>query len=201
MSQFRTAAPSGWTGWLHASAAFLSAALLPLVALAEEPAGPHWAQPDTVFLQAADSARSRSLSIGATWDLPWRESLAGGRVGAYLEAAIGHWSVENAQGGRDTAAVTQLGLTPVFRWHPQQGGSPWFVEGGIGLNIIGPTYKAGRKRFSTAFNFGDHVAVGYQFGDQRRQEIALRLQHFSNGGIKKPNPGEDFVQLRYAVRL
>jgi hypothetical protein len=24
----------------------------------------------------------------------------------------------------------------------------------------------------------------------------LRLQHFSNAGIKKPNPGEDFLQLR-----
>ena len=36
------------------------------------------------------------------------------------------------------------------------------------------------------------VSQGY------RHELALRLQHFSNAGIKHPNPGENFVQLRYA---
>lgn len=156
-------------------------------------------RPDAVFLQQAESARSRSSTLGLIWDLPGRWDGGGGRVTPYVEASIARWSVENAQGGRDTAAVTQLGLTPVLRW--QAGGSPWFAEAGIGLNLIGPTYRAGRKRFSTAFNFGDHLAVGRQFGDGNRQEIALRLQHFSNAGIKKPNPGEDFVQLRWSVRL
>jgi hypothetical protein len=27
------------------------------------------------------------------------------------------------------------------------------------------------------------------------------LQHSSNGGIKEPNPGENFVQLRFGVRF
>lgn len=30
---------------------------------------------------------------------------------------------------------------------------------------------------------------------------ALRLQHFSNASIRHPNPGENFVQLRYARRF
>jgi lipid A 3-O-deacylase len=27
------------------------------------------------------------------------------------------------------------------------------------------------------------------------------VQHFSNAGIKKPNPGETFLRLRYAYRF
>jgi hypothetical protein len=156
-------------------------------------------KPDAVFLQQAESARSRSSTLGLSWDLPAQWDWAGGRLSSYVEASVARWSVENPQGGRDTAAVTQIGFTPVLRWQPAA--SPWFAEAGIGLNLIGPTYRAGRKRFSTAFNFGDHLAVGRQFGDGNRQEVALRLQHFSNAGIKKPNPGEDFVQLRWSVRL
>ena len=153
--------------------------------------------PSAFFLQVAESARSRSVSAGLSWDLDWRQAWAGGQLGAYVEASMGHWSIENAAGDRDTAAVTQIGLTPALRWQAQ--GSLWFIEGGIGLNLIGPTYRAGRKRFSTAFNFGDHLAVGRQFGE--RHELALRVQHFSNAGIKQPNPGEDFVQLRWSTRL
>jgi len=183
-------------GSCAASLAALS--LSALSALAPAAATPSL-QPDRVFLQQADSARSRSSTAGLIWDLAWTRDWGGGQLSSYVEAAIARWSVENAEGGRDTAAVTQVGLTPVLRWQAE--GSPWFVEGGIGLNLIGPTYRAGRKRFSTAFNFGDHLAVGRGFGPGQRQELALRLQHFSNAGIKKPNPGEDFVQLRWSIRL
>ena len=34
-------------------------------------------------------------------------------------------------------------------------------------------------------------------GTQGHHEINLRLVHVSNGGIRKPNPGQDFGQLRY----
>ena len=69
------------------------------------------------------------------------------------------------------------------------------MEVGIGANLLFPIYQTHDKRFSTAFNFGDHLAIGYRHGNR---EFALRLQHFSNAGIKYPNPGEDFIQLRYA---
>ena len=178
--------------------AALAGLLIGALALpAAQAAGPDWSRPDAGFLQIAESARSRSLSAGLIWDLPWQRDWAGGRLAAYVEASAAHWSIEQVDGSRQQAAVTQIGLTPVLRW--QATGSPWFVEGGIGLNLIGPTYRAGRKRFSTAFNFGDHLAFGRQLG--ARDELALRVQHFSNADIKQPNPGEDFVQLRWSRRL
>ena len=74
----------------------------------------------------------------------------------------------------------------------------WTVTG---VNVLAPLYRSRDKRFSTAFNFGDHVGIGVQLGDDHGQELSLRLQHFSNAGIKDPNPGENFVQLRYTARL
>ncbi len=97
--------------------------------------------------------------------------------------------------------VTHFGVTPVWRWYPQGQSDRWFLEAGIGANLLAPVYRNRDKRFSTTFNFGDHLAVGWYFGPQRRHELALRLQHFSNAGIKQPNPGEDSVQLRYLARF
>ncbi len=85
----------------------------------------------------------------------------------------------------------------MLRFYPKAVGSGWFVEGGIGANTIGPLYRNDDKRFSTAFNFGDRVGIGRRFGDRGRHEISMRVEHFSNGGIKKPNPGENFLQLQY----
>jgi lipid A 3-O-deacylase len=43
--------------------------------------------------------------------------------------------------------------------------------------------------------------VGRSFGADRRHELSLRVSHFSNCGIETPNPGENFLQLRYATKF
>lgn len=156
--------------------------------------------PDGAFVQlgVTEGGRAHAAVAGAVWSLPWQRAWAGGRLGAYVEASLGRWSAKTADGGeRDEAWVTQIGLTPTLRWHADAAGRGWFVEGGIGLNVLTPLYRSGDNRFSTAFNFGDHVAVGTRFGARQQHEIALRLQHFSNAGIEHPNPGENFLQMRY----
>jgi hypothetical protein len=40
--------------------------------------------------------------------------------------------------------------------------------------------------------------AGAQLRPQRAHELSLRIQHSSNAGIKEPNPGENFLLLRYA---
>ena len=65
----------------------------------------------------------------------------------------------------------------------------------MGLNVIAPVYHAGHKDFSTAFNFGDHLGVGWH--GSHGDDWALRIQHYSNAGIRTPNPGVNYLQLRY----
>jgi lipid A 3-O-deacylase len=158
--------------------------------------------PDLVFAQWGASERSSSLGLGVSWPLSWASRWRDGPVHAYLEASVAHWGSSDRRVPGDPDKFTRIGVTPVVRWYGAGSiEAGWFVEGGIGLNVISPTYRVGGRQFGSRFNFGDHLAVGRRFGDGGRHELALRVQHFSNAGIREPNPGEDFVQLRYAQRF
>ena len=56
-----------------------------------------------------------------------------------------------------------------------------------------PTFRYGHER-GGYFDFG----IGYRFD---RYDVSLRLQHLSNAGIKNPNPGINFLQLRFQYWL
>ena len=156
--------------------------------------------PAGVFTQAGFGESSTdAYVVGAIWDWRWHHDYSFGRVTGYFDASFGRWST-NADGIKGSAWATQVGVTPVLRLQPASWAPAWFVEVGVGANFILPIYRNDEKRFSTEFNFGDHAGVGYQFGKARHQELMMRVQHFSNGGIKHPNPGENFLQVRYSYR-
>ncbi len=124
--------------------------------------------PSAWFVQAGIASNdAQSCSIGALWDWRWQRSTRLGTFGGYSEAAVGRWV---AGGGQSASSLwaTQVGMTPVIRFRPASVGSRWFVEAGIGANLIVPIYHSGGKSFSTEFNFGDHLAVGHTLGAARR---------------------------------
>ena len=151
--------------------------------------------PDAFFVQLGAGDSTDTVTLGLQWHPRWRMPFAGGALSTYVEASFGRWSLDSAP--RTHAWVTQLGFTPVLRWRPRGGESPWFAEAGIGVNIVAPIYRNEDRQFSTTFNFGDHIGIGRNFGEHRRHELALRYEHFSNAGISHPNPGLNFAQLRY----
>lgn len=157
--------------------------------------------PSKLFVQAGAAEDAQMLVFGAAWDWQWQKPQFGGVLTGYWEVSFGRWSSQGGPKGGSSAWVTQFGVTPVLRWQPGDAASSWFIEAGIGANLLAPIYRNRDKQFSTTFNFGDHVAVGWRWGTQQRHEASLRLQHFSNASIKRPNPGEDFLQLRYAARF
>ena len=80
-----------------------------------------------------------------------------------------------------------------------RGASPWFLEVGIGLSYMNHKLQTPDKQFSSEWNFYDVLGAGYTFGGPLgKQEVDVRLVHFSNAGLKNPNPGLNFVQLRYS---
>lgn len=186
-----------------APAAVLSAALAVGLfsadaALAQASKSGLW--PSGFFVQAGTAKQTREFSAGLLWDWQHQWVVGPGRVTGYWEASVSRWSY-SVSDGRQSAWLGQVGLIPVFRFRPDGGASPWFAEAGIGVTLTTRIYETHRKRFSTSFNFGDHIAVGRDFGARQEHSLALRLEHFSNAGIKHPNPGENFVQLRYAYRF
>ncbi len=153
-------------------------------AASEEAATAGW-QPTATFVQVGAAESASAVVVGTNWDWRWRRHTRWGDLTGYWEVSAGRWSSELPEGGRSNDWVTQLGITPVLRLQPEAWGGGWFVEGGIGANVLLPIYRA----------------KGRRFGDRSQHEVALRVQHFSNAGIKHPNPGENFLQLRYTRRF
>jgi hypothetical protein len=154
--------------------------------------------PDWFLVQLGRASDTTAASVGVGWDWRWQKRWGErGIVSGYHEVSIGHWRADT---GGSRAVVTQLGVTPTLRYWPDGQPRRWFIEAGVGANVLAPIYRTRDKRFSTAFNFGDHIGVGYRTAGAGG-EWSLRLQHFSNAGINHPNPGENFVQLRWSAPL
>ncbi len=136
-----------------------------------------------------------SATAGVLWPWAWRREALGGEFTGLTEAYLSHWS---GRVGSERRGFTQVGVMPMLRYRFAGGRSDWFAEAGIGISAMDRPFRTDHKQFSTSFNFVDVISAGRSFGERRDQEISLRVTHFSNAGIKKPNPGENFLQLRYA---
>lgn len=154
----------------------------------------------SVYLQAG-AARQDSVAWTVGLTLPWahwRKAWWGGELRGHWDVYASQWRADGPTGRVNT---TVLGISPALQWHFDQGRSPWFVEGGLGINYGKPRYITLYKEFSTRLNFSSHAALGYRHGAHGQHEWQLRIQHSSNSSIKKPNPGQNFVQLRYALHF
>jgi lipid A 3-O-deacylase len=164
---------------------------------AAAPAAAQDGSPASFFVQGGSGEDGvRAASVGVQWPWAWRTAALGGEWSARTELFGSMWRAHAVGGGHEN--FFQLGLVPLLRYRFAEGRSPWFVEGGIGLSVTDKRFVSRDKEFGTSWNFSDNLAVGRSFGEQGRQEVSLRLQHTSNGGLKKPNPGLNLVLLRYA---
>lgn len=154
-------------------------------------------RPGGYFIQGGLAERATvSATAGLVWPWSWRRELGRTELTGLTEAFVSYW---NAKGMNGRQSFTQLGVLPLLRMRLDSGRSDWFIEGGIGISLMDRRYRSEFKEFSTTGNFVDVLGVGRTFGADRRRELGLRIAHISNGNAKKPNPGEDFLQLRYAV--
>ncbi|MBC7681219.1 MAG: acyloxyacyl hydrolase [Ferruginibacter sp.] len=131
--------------------------------------------------------------------LPVQCAFWDGRVAVAWDLYLSDWKTDVLPGQR--SHYTQVGLVPMFRYRFDAGQSPWFVEAGVGISYLSDTYQTANKSFSTQWNFSDHIGVGRSFGAERRQELGAYVKHISNAGVRRPNPGETFLQLRYGYAL
>ncbi len=155
-------------------------------------------QPAGVMVQGGLGDNDTAIaSAGLVWPWSMRRSLWGGEFTGMTEAYGALWRTREVGGGWQRYA--QLNLVPMLRLRFGQGRSPWFAEAGIGASLMDEVYRTPDRDFSTRFQFADVVGVGRSFGADRRQELSLRVTHYSNAGIRNPNPGINFLQLRYGT--
>ena len=130
------------------------------------------------------------VAVQSDWDARWFAS-NGRHVGGYWDVSAAYWrgtAYRNVPGQRQTIGV--VGITPVFRYQRDEK-LGWYVEGGIGANLFSELYNNDDNRLSTAFQFGDHLGVGYV--TDNKWDLGLKIQHYSNASIKRPNSGVNFI--------
>ena len=163
-------------------------------------AGSAWL-PQNVLLQAAGGEETESITLGLQWVLPYRwhptaQTLIEGR----FEIAFGRWRARQADRESAWSWVSQLSLVPVARWRGLADSGP-YLEIGIGPSYLTPIYESFEKQFSSQFQFRDHLAAGWTWGEAGRHDLSVRFEHFSNAGIERPNPGINLIGLRYTMRF
>src|SRR5271169_1311409 len=118
-----------------------------------------------------------------------------------LIAQLNYWHAQVHP--TDNGSLWDLGVTPMLRWLPSWGTSVQpYVEAGIGVHLLSHVRINNDRDLSTAFQFGENAGVGIAFGENRRFELGVYVQHESNASIKEPNPGLTYlgVVLRVALR-
>ena len=155
---------------------------------------------DSVSLDYGTASKTRMVRLSAAkdWDTKWFQS-NGTHLSGYWEASAGYWKEKqhNNIPGQERN-LWDIGFTPVFRFQNDNKKGIYY-EAGVGVHLLSELYNNDDNRLSTAFQFGDHIGVGYVF--QNNWEVALKLQHFSNGSIKKPNSGANFVEMKVAYHF
>lgn len=146
---------------------------------------------DTGTVEFGSGNRTQMLRVGleSQWENHWFDS-NGTYWGGYWLYDLSEWRGNRYQNVVDqTQTLTDIGVTPVFRFQRSGGVGPYF-EAAIGAHWQSQVYNNNGRRQSTNFQFGDHIGVGYQGNEWG---ASLKFQHFSNGGIKHPNYGVNLV--------
>lgn len=174
------------------------------IACAVASSTPVWAQSndDRIGIHAGIGlAEHGGSSAGIGILVPWQ-----GFQRQWLNAQWqGHWDVSlerwRAKDRRHTYHSTlALALIPTLRIQPSSA-QAWFIDTGLGVVLTNRHYANRSKRLSTRYNFASHFGLGLWLDRERSHELTIRVQHVSNAGIKRPNPGENFLQLRYAHKF
>ncbi|MES3025395.1 MAG: acyloxyacyl hydrolase [Pseudomonadota bacterium] len=164
------------------------AVLLPALAVAAPPL-------DHVSLEGGTNSKIRMLRVAVQSD--WLEPVASFEhllLTGQWDASLAYWratSYRNTPGQKQN--IAGIGVSPVLRLQGR-GGKGWYAEAGIGVYLLSDYYDNDGNKLSTRFQFGDQIGLGYVFSN--KWDAGLKLQHFSNGSLKRPNNGVNFFLVK-----
>jgi lipid A 3-O-deacylase len=138
---------------------------------------------DNADIDVVRLAYRRTLPNDSHWWVPTLVELGGGI-----------WRVPDLAG---TTQRFDLHATPVWRADFAR----TYVEGGIGVYLLSHIINNDTTHMSTSFEFGSHIGAGLRFGERGETRVGIALQHLSNGGIKEPNSGVNFLLLNASFPL
>jgi lipid A 3-O-deacylase len=121
-----------------------------------------------------------------------------GDLNLYLELSANKWRYGDPAEYDDNLAIA---FSPVLtRQFTTVYGKALFWELGVGVSFLDKKRFAG-KDLGSYYQFEDRLGLTLALDPAKKRSISLRYFHYSNGGLEKPNPGMDFINLSYAWRF
>lgn len=127
-----------------------------------------------------------SLRLGPVWGADW----GAWHAGLHPELELSRFHYSGSSHGPNT--LNQAGAIGMLRMVRGKGNFQPYAELGLGAALLGRT-DLGPKEFSTAFQFSQHLGIGFEFAG--RYSVGWRYSHYSNGDIETPNHGIDLHQF------
>jgi len=144
-----------------------------------------------VAIQGGEYKDFETIGVQVTLNDWFRAERRGWRLIGYPELQVNR----HERGGDK---LVQGGAFATFRVDPARAGLRPYLEAGVGANLFSRG-DLGPKSFGTRFQFGEHIGVGLAWGGNTGGPndtwLGVRYSHYSNAGIKNPNPGLEAVQL------
>ncbi len=139
-----------------------------------------------------ESATVYRLSAHKPFNSRWWQSDTG-YLSGHHELSLSWWE------GNENSLGT-LSYTPVLAYYRPLSQKHYilFVEAGVGVALLTDT-EFGRRDLSSNYQFEDLLGVGLLFGPESRHSLALRLMHYSNAGLKKPNNGMNLIFMNVTL--
>ncbi len=157
---------------------------------------PAWSQGKELGLRAGISdARSdqdfREFELFGTLGLPWGAGQDGDwRLGSRLNASLGLLWEEESKAGLIVALGPGLNL--------ESPGGGWQVEAGIGPALLS-RHDFGEEDFGGVLQFISHAALRWR--PCACCSLGYRVQHMSNAGLYRSNPGLNLHMLQFALHF
>ena len=127
-----------------------------------------------------------SVGLGLDWNQRWFESNTG-YLGGYWHAGHTWW-----EGGWAGDAAHAISFSPVLVYYFNADNWRPFIELGVGAALFS-RQRVGDKNLGSSAHFEDRFAAGVFIGE--RDLLMLRVIHYSNAGLSRPNPGIESYSL------
>lgn len=141
---------------------------------------------------ASDEPINNISRIGLSWDTHYAETY-NGKTHRSLR-------IESSFGLNDTTlgTVKDTLVAPVLHYQFNSKAYQPFLE--ISMGVVHLSERKWTPRYDLMSNwlFADRIGAGYTF---KKCELSISFLHFSNAGLKPPNPGADMLLLRTSIKL
>jgi len=156
---------------------------------------------DSVSIEGGHGDTINAARVGMQWD--WNQkwfAWHGWHLGGYWDVSAGVLNADS--GGPVNNNAGDFSFTPTFRYQQTDLSkiAPYF-DAGVGAHLWTRTTLTTHIKSGTAFQFGEHVGVGFRFGERGIYDLSYRYQHMSNAGIKEPNPGLNLQLVRFQIHF